>query len=563
MKSACTFQNLKNSQAFYHPVLKLTSMANLGKRKKGAAASTKVVVAKVQELAQECLESRGKLNNIVTLLEHCEDENDEIAYTAFVSMGHVYGKLLERGDMKKQKSSAAVPVGDVKSKIASWLRENRTVYVQVAYRFLANPEAAMQVAAYEALLKVVNDESQQANDFHFNTFYPVVENLVSVETISDELLNAVVLSLNNFTDVRYFFYKCITKLSTSNVQTEQSATKNSQKKRKRQSVAADNLSTIISNIHSILFRINDPSDSADELDSFLYSSATARSRPTLLNPKEHRRAFSECWLAYLRLPMSAEMHKRILLVIHKKIIPFLMRPTLLISFLVDSYDQGGAVSLLALNGLFTLITEHNLDYPDFYTKLYALFDKNVLHVKYRSRFLRLVDLFLSSSKLPSYLVAAFIKKMARLALHAPPAAIVIVVPFIYNLLKKHTACLVMIHREQQEEEGLPTGGELHDPYLPNETNPADSKALESSLWELQTLKQHYLHSISGLVRVYEQPLGRQGEYDLEDFLDHTYGTLFESELKKPITEDPALSLQRTTSPLFETSNPILKNVTIF
>ena len=36
------------------------------------------------------------------------------------------------------------------------------------------------------------------------------------------------------------------------------------------------------------------------------------------------------------------------------------------------------------------------DYPDFYKKLYALFDRNLMHVKYRSRFFRLVDLFLAS-----------------------------------------------------------------------------------------------------------------------------------------------------------------------
>jgi U3 small nucleolar RNA-associated protein 19 len=35
-------------------------------------------------------------------------------------------------------------------------------------------------------------------------------------------------------------------------------------------------------------------------------------------------------------------------------------PKLLMDFLTDSYNVGGAVSLLALNGLFTLITEHNL-----------------------------------------------------------------------------------------------------------------------------------------------------------------------------------------------------------
>lgn len=37
------------------------------------------------------------------------------------------------------------------------------------------------------------------------------------------------------------------------------------------------------------------------------------------------------------------------------------------------------------------------DYPDFYTKLYGMLDRQVLHVRYRARFLRMLDLFLSST----------------------------------------------------------------------------------------------------------------------------------------------------------------------
>ena len=88
------------------------------------------------------------------------------------------------------------------------------------------------------------------------------------------------------------------------------------------------------------------------------------------------------------------------------------------------------------------------DYPDFYSKLYALLDDQVLHVKYRSRFFRLLDLFLSSSYIPSYLVAAFIKRLARLSLNATPGGLVIVIPLIYNLFKRHPASLVLIHRDE-------------------------------------------------------------------------------------------------------------------
>jgi U3 small nucleolar RNA-associated protein 19 len=37
------------------------------------------------------------------------------------------------------------------------------------------------------------------------------------------------------------------------------------------------------------------------------------------------------------------------------------------------------------------------DYPMFYTRLYAFLDQYLLHLKYRSRFFRLTELFLSST----------------------------------------------------------------------------------------------------------------------------------------------------------------------
>ena len=39
--------------------------------------------------------------------------------------------------------------------------------------------------------------------------------------------------------------------------------------------------------------------------------------------------------------------------------------------------------------------KHNLDYPEFYRKLYALFTPSLFHSRYLARFLRLSDLFLS------------------------------------------------------------------------------------------------------------------------------------------------------------------------
>ena len=93
--------------------------------------------------------------------------------------------------------------------------------------------------------------------------------------------------------------------------------------------------------------------------------------------------------------------------------------------------------------------EHNLLYPSFYTKLYTLLlsAPPFMHVRYRARFLRLLDTFLSSSHLSAALIASFAKRLSRAALRAPPAAAVTVVPFVWNLCKRHKSCMEMIHRE--------------------------------------------------------------------------------------------------------------------
>lgn len=44
---------------------------------------------------------------------------------------------------------------------------------------------------------------------------------------------------------------------------------------------------------------------------------------------------------------------------------------------------GGLTGLLALNGLFVLVSRHGLEYPAFYARLYALLTLNVFQVPQR------------------------------------------------------------------------------------------------------------------------------------------------------------------------------------
>jgi hypothetical protein len=64
------------------------------------------------------------------------------------------------------------------------------------------------------------------------------------------------------------------------------------------------------------------------------------SAKSILDVSAHKKSFSECWLALLRIPMEVEDHKRILHYMHMNIIPHMSEPVLLVDYLADSYGAG-------------------------------------------------------------------------------------------------------------------------------------------------------------------------------------------------------------------------------
>lgn len=261
-----------------------------------------------------------------------------------------------------------------------------------------------------------------------------------------------------------------------------------------------------------------------------------------MNP--HKKRAQDAWLAVLGNNLSQPQRKALLRMMSHTIEPWFTRPELLMDFLTDSYNVGGATSLLSLSGLFYLIREKNLDYPQFYPKLYSLLDADLLHSKHRSRFLRLMNTFLSSSHLPASLIASFIKRLARLALNAPPTAIVAIVPWMYNFFKAHPTTTFMMHRaiyDQEFKTEIEAEG-MDDPFDPEESDPTQTDAIESSLWEIVTLQSHYHPNVAAIARIISEQFTKQG-YNMEDFLDYTYQGMLQGELgteDKPFKRIPVV-----------------------
>lgn len=147
-----------------------------------------------------------------------------------------------------------------------------------------------------------------------------------------------------------------------------------------------------------------------------------------------RKCLNKVWNCIMQWEHTQATHKQLLIVLLEFVLPYLDKPLLLTDFLMDSLDVGGPVGLLALQGIFNLVQKHNLDYPDIFSKLYSMFEPEIFHTKFKARLFYLSDIFLSSTHLPEALVAAFVKRLARLALIAPSEDIIVICMFIGNLI---------------------------------------------------------------------------------------------------------------------------------
>ncbi len=246
----------------------------------------------------------------------------------------------------------------------------------------------------------------------------------------------------------------------------------------------------------------------------------------------HQKVFSRAWLALLALPLSRSQHKLVLKHLPDHVITQLSNPLLLADYLTRSYEVGGSTSVLALTSLFTLIVAHNLDYPEFFPSLYRLCTVDNFSAKYRANFMSLLSSCLKSVNLQAYAVAAFAKRLMRLALVVPSPSALYCVAQVTWLLRNHPQCIVLLHRGQERGEQ----GSFSDEFDASEGVSLEKcRALQSSLWEALGLQEHHLHSVSTLTKSLESPLSTENSVRapflrVEDFLGHTYEALMDAEL---------------------------------
>jgi len=274
----------------------------------------------------------------------------------------------------------------------------------------------------------------------------------------------------------------------------------------------------------------------DSSASTASASASKRSRrsstgkPTWQQSTKHRRILQESWLAVLKIPtLPNRALKQALQHLPTAILPIVSAPLRFADVCTRAYEVGGVTSLLALHSLFVLMMDHGLEYPKFYASLYRLVTSRNFYAKHRTRFFRLLTNCLAKSDmLPAYVVAAFCKRLARCALTAPPSGALFVLALISNLLRRHGECACLVHRGT----GRGDDASLEDKFDADAQDPAQARALESSLWELAALERHCHPAVSALARSVGTENEKTPMYDMDEFLLHTYKSLFETERKR-------------------------------
>ncbi|KAF4998454.1 hypothetical protein FGRMN_3143 [Fusarium graminum] len=477
--------------------------------------------AKILLMEQGILESRKNYNDITVLLSTANDFKNESpeSMLATVALCRIFLRLLAQGSLIAKKT-----LSEKDLVVVGWLKDQFGEFKKTLLALLRDEELAP--TALTLCMRTLKAEGEYLYDKDEYTFpRAFLRDIVAAlfKSENGEVIKAYVEEfVEQYDDIRYFTFNAVKYVV------------------KQEDEPSPEL---FDRCFALLSALDGVPESADQLEDFYVPKPKKKVHP-LRNVNQHKKQGQEAWLALMTLVDEEKPRKRILDVISTVIAPWFTKPELLSDFLTDCYNGGGSMSLLALSGVFYLISERNLDYPSFYSKLYSLLDRDILHSKHRSRFFRLLDRFLASTHLPAALVASFIKRLARLALNAPPGAIVFVTPWIYNLLKRHPTCTFMIHRETQDPEVKKHINEhgADDPFLPEEADPMQTQAIDSCLWELVQLQSHYHPNVATITKIISDQFTKQS-YNIEDFLDHSYATLFEAEMAKDVKKAPVIEFQ--------------------
>lgn len=535
-------------------------------KKKIVDTKSLLSVKEIESIKSSILESPKNYNQIIKLLNAFDevvnkvssDEDEEMdteylkySRTLLFNLSTLFNNLISKRILKLRKSQT-----DEEQLVCKWVISKYNTFINQIFTLwkinkFSQSLATLKIDALEKIMQFIKYESKYLGPnigesyFANVTYKKILKNLLCYGdlteingndgTINDYLLlEFQELYFEKYWDLRFYLFQelpnILNEFDELNEETER--------------IIFSKLLTLVKK--NPVYDTNDKQN-ITELPLFIKNAP----ENTIYSVNTFNNNFEKTWINILNLKgLKEEEYKSILTILHKRIIPFFGNAQKLMDFLTLTYSIGIEnnndiiLSILSLNGLWELMKSYNLEYPSFYTNLYAILTPNLLHLKEKSRFFRLLELFMSSTHLPASIVASFIKRLSRLSLTSPPSGIVIIIPFIYNLIKKynHSTCMLLIHSTTTNEEDL----KYIDPFDENEKDPSLTNAIDSSIWELNSMVNHYHPNVSALVKIFYQFFNKFS-YNLEDFLDWNYNKLLETEFNKKLKGEIGLEFEKWDS----------------
>lgn len=158
-----------------------------------------------------------------------------------------------------------------------------------------------------------------------------------------------------------------------------------------------------------------------------------------------------------------------------------------------------------------------------FDEVYSELNEDLLLKKYRFRFLYFLNTLLSSSKVPGYVIATYMKRLSRLSLSAKPKMLAAILKLVGNLLLRHPTLLILRDRVDELARRMESSSPEctlrmwlnEDPFkVDPDISTKDTRAMESSLWELMPLRYHENPKIIQLASYLNSTSTIDIEYDL-------------------------------------------------
>lgn len=162
-----------------------------------------------------------------------------------------------------------------------------------------------------------------------------------------------------------------------------------------------------------------------------------------------------------------------------------------------------------------------------FDEVYSLLTNGLMTKAYKFRLFFFLNLLLSSTKVPGYIVAAYIKKLSRLTLDAKPRSLAIILRLVGNLFIRHPVLTILRDRVDQKAREFELDSDTctlkqwmdNDPFDANQTqNLKGSRAMDSCIWELMPLRFHPHPRVAEAAEFLGQTTPPEMEFELDDLM---------------------------------------------